>query len=510
MYLYQTVLSIIGVTYTFQLTAMDPTISNTTGRASVQVVTNAPPSGGSCSSSIASSYAMGANITYAYNATIGLTCNDWTDDPTDFPLQYQFGVQTSTGVQVIVGFFQTAAQMSSLLPTGVSASGYINPLYVDIKDQYGASTRVTINNIAVTPPSSSVIIPDPVGSLTTATNSLLDSLNSSLSTSDSNAFVQNVLAITSLLSYYRDNTIVNGSYPTANVSIALRVTLFNAFLTFTGNDQRPASTDTVVQTLTILNAIVSEPTELSGSVTVNGTTNNLRVTAAIALVGITEDAFYNPNVTFTSTLGNGIVTAMDNLQAASLSVTSSSVPIAGVNGSVILSNVQNEQQTMATRLVSTIQLVTSGEMRTAVVGQDAIEHYTSRMMVSSQRQTLSGSAGLTTTPSQSLNLFDYPSNYTSVQPSFVMPSTLWDNPPVLYYNYTYDNNGTQIAAAIPTYGSWPSQVDMSFITYTNDIYQWREATVNDSSYTTSLSALQGIDNTLLLLLLLLLLPCLFA
>lgn len=34
-----------GVTYTFELTAKDPLISNVTGRASVLVVTNAAPTG---------------------------------------------------------------------------------------------------------------------------------------------------------------------------------------------------------------------------------------------------------------------------------------------------------------------------------------------------------------------------------------------------------------------------------------------------------------------------------
>lgn len=81
-----------------------------------------------------------------------------------------------------------------------------------------------------------------------------------------------------------------------------------------------------------------------------------------------------------------------------------------------------------------------GEMRNAVVGQDAIEHITERMFVSSQRQTLASSAGLTSVPSQSLDLFTYPTNYTAVLPSFTMPATLWNNPPgmdILYQTYTY-------------------------------------------------------------------------
>jgi hypothetical protein len=98
-----------GVTYTFELRAMDPTISNTTGRASVLVETNAPPTGGSCSS---------AGDSVMFNETVGISCYDWIDSPSDFPLEYRFGMQTENGLEVVVGFFQTAAAMSSFLPPG--------------------------------------------------------------------------------------------------------------------------------------------------------------------------------------------------------------------------------------------------------------------------------------------------------------------------------------------------------------------------------------------------------
>jgi hypothetical protein len=99
-----------GVTYTFELRAMDPTISNTTGRAAVLVETNSPPTGGSCSP---------AGDSVMFNETVGISCYDWIDSPSDFPLEYRFGMQTEKGLEVVVGFFQTAAAMNSFLPPGM-------------------------------------------------------------------------------------------------------------------------------------------------------------------------------------------------------------------------------------------------------------------------------------------------------------------------------------------------------------------------------------------------------
>jgi hypothetical protein len=381
----------------------------------------------------------------------------------------------------------------------VESKSFVNPLYVDIKDKYGASTRVTFG-VAVTPPSPASVIEDPVGSLTTATTGLLSNLNTALSQSDSNAFVQTILSLSSLLTYYRTQTLnpnatksdngllsdPSSAYATANVSQALRVQLFDALLTFTTSDTRPATTQTVVETLQILNAIVGAPDELGGSITTNtsgvSTTTTLRETAANTLLTLTLSAFSNPNVTFTSELGSGVINALDSLQAASLSDTSTGTT---TNGTTV---VQREQRRMSARFVSTLQLVTVGEMRSQVVGQAPVEHITERLLLSSSRQTLEGAAGLDTSPSGNFTLYTY-ANKTSSKPAFTMPSTLWSNPPVAYWNYTVDEHGN--VTAIPTFGVWPEQVDITFLTYHDNIYQWSEAKVNDSTYTASLSALQG-------------------
>jgi hypothetical protein len=381
----------------------------------------------------------------------------------------------------------------------VESKSFVNPLYVDIKDKFGASTRVTFG-VAVTPPSTASVIVDPVGSLTTATTGLLSNLNAALTQSDSNAFVQTVLSLTSILKYYRTKTLnpnatksdngllsdPSSAYATANVSQALRVQLFDALLTFTASDTRPATTATVVETLQILNAIVGAPDELGGSITTNtsgvSTTTTLRETAANTLLTLTLSAFSNPNVTFTAELGSGVVNALDSLQAASLSDTSTGTITNGTTSA------QREQRRMSTRFVSTLQLVTVGEMRSQVVGQAPVEHVTDRLLLSSSRQTLEGAAGLDTSPSGNFTLYSYV-NKTSTKPAFTMPSTLWSNPPVAYWNYTVDEYGN--VTATPTFGAWPSQVDISFLTYNDNIYQWSEAKVNDSTYSASLSSLQG-------------------
>jgi hypothetical protein len=108
------------------------------------------------------------------------------------------------------------------------------------------------------------------------------------------------------------------------------------------------------------------------------------------------------------------------------------------------------------RFSSTTQLITLGETKTLVVGQAAIEHQTSRMFLSSKRETLSGAAGVTSTSSNNLGLYSYNITIynsttnmnetiivTSISPSFTLPSNIFTstNGPIVRYNYTTGDDG---------------------------------------------------------------------
>jgi hypothetical protein len=193
--------------YTFELTAVETSLNNTiTGRSSMIIATNDPPSRGSCTTS---------SSIISYNESVTLSCYDWTDEATDFPLQYSFGYMTDQGLQTVIGFFQTAYEMSTLLPIGSSTSSsssttssksfttqassgdggnsdtYVRPLYIDIMDKYGATTRVDLS-VIVNPPSLDEINADPEGSLVNATQSLTNAISEAIAQADTNTFVSSV------------------------------------------------------------------------------------------------------------------------------------------------------------------------------------------------------------------------------------------------------------------------------------------------------------------------------
>ena len=187
-----------GVVYSFQLNAMDPARSLIMGTAAMTVETNAPPSGGTC-----------VPASYDTNSTteLGISCYDWMDDPSDFPLQYSFGVLTDQGFEVTVGFFQDASSMVALLPAGSEDVQYAQPLYVDIADNQGSTTRVTFSvavfPVTVTVTTSSNGSIDVTPNITTVTAGLLTSMYTAAAAHDINGFVQSVTSITATLAYYR-------------------------------------------------------------------------------------------------------------------------------------------------------------------------------------------------------------------------------------------------------------------------------------------------------------------
>jgi hypothetical protein len=506
-----------GAVYTFELTAIDTTYSNVTGRSSTRIVTNAAPVSGSCTPSSSS---------IPYNESVQISCYDWTDDSIDLPLTYTYGFITDEGLQTVIGFAQTSSSIRTMLPMGATTNNFVRSVYVEIADKYKAVTRVYIN-VTVTPPSLSEILADPTGSLTTATSVFTTSISDAVDSADSNLLVSSVAAASSMLTYYATATAnasatysPNGiyadvylSYLTANKSMELRLSIFNDILSFADNDQRPASTGTVTQSLSVINTLLGAPAELgiSTSLTANDTVAQsevrltLREAAGSLLYDLAYLAFSNPNVTFTSEIGDILVSGLDAISSSSLADSSPS-GTEYTNGTTAL---QREQARNAARLTSTVQLVTLGETSNMVVGQDAIEHVTTRMYVSSQRQSLTDTAGLTiggSSSSSSLNgLYSY--NITqynstnclnetiiveSISPSFSLPNNIFTSTPgpIIGYNYTLGDDGN--ITSIPIYGEWPVQVDISQLNYKNNLYQWRESTINDTSNDASLSSLQGL------------------
>jgi hypothetical protein len=365
--------------YTFELIAIETALNNTVrGRSSTIISTNAAPARGSC---------LASSSTISYDQSVTLSCYDWTDKSTDFPLQYSFGYMTDQGLQTVVGFFQTASEMSTLLPIGSSSSSssstssssfsvqassgtdgsgddYVRPLYIDIMDKWGATTRVDLS-VIVTPPL--VNASNPTGSLTQATESLSNAITEAVLQADASIFVSSMASLTSILSYFATATAnssavyasngvladVYSSYLTANKSMELRLAMFNSLMDWSNNDQRPASAATVTEALSVLNALLSAPAELgiSTSLTTNDTEADqiiritLREAAGSLLYNLALLAYSNPNVTFTSEMGDILVSGLDSVAASSLADSSPS-DATYINGTTSL---QREQKRNAMR-----------------------------------------------------------------------------------------------------------------------------------------------------------------
>lgn len=111
-----------GATYVFNLEVYSNS-SATPGSASATVVVNAPPSRGTCR--------CDPPVGVALNTSFLLTCEDYTDDGTDLPLQYSFGL-AQEDARADLTLWQTSNNARAPLPSGN------HTLVGQVRDRFGA------------------------------------------------------------------------------------------------------------------------------------------------------------------------------------------------------------------------------------------------------------------------------------------------------------------------------------------------------------------------------------
>ena len=247
-----------GISHTFELeVVVEGAEYLAPGWASVQVVTNAPPSSGTCSATL--------HNTPLTPST--LRCPDWTDDADDFPLQYQFGyLHPDTLTFFALTSYQSSPEAHVLLPVGS----------VELQ------MRVRDNKLAVATVSLSPInVPGAVSAdeLVSVTDVFLTDAEQALSSGDLNTFAQLAAVTLSLLNH--DNSTATSvtdstlSSSTASISTStsssselengqqIREELLNLTRALAATSTSEATSDLVV---TLVASTCSEPTELNREV----------------------------------------------------------------------------------------------------------------------------------------------------------------------------------------------------------------------------------------------------
>jgi hypothetical protein len=136
---------VAGLTYTFTLTAAFAS-STASASASATIVINAPPSGGT--------FAVSPSTGTAMNSTFQMQAASWTDDVSDFPLQYIIATYShSASSQTIVKNSGTSPSVSSQLGQGKAELAYVLTCIIYVSDIY-SSTSTATHGVIVKPPAS--------------------------------------------------------------------------------------------------------------------------------------------------------------------------------------------------------------------------------------------------------------------------------------------------------------------------------------------------------------------
>ncbi|DAZ97397.1 TPA: hypothetical protein N0F65_011281 [Lagenidium giganteum] len=175
-----------GLTYTFRLIATD--INGNSGFGTIDVVVNSPPSSGQ--------FFAKPELGYAIDDAFQLECVDWTDDVSDLPLTYAFGVLSQSALDELASGngslsdvvllkklvtplvpeqMQPSATASMLPPEGMSDSENVT-LVAFITDNLGSSA-VAFATIEVMMPEAAKSQPVAFVSSLVGANSTLDSID---------------------------------------------------------------------------------------------------------------------------------------------------------------------------------------------------------------------------------------------------------------------------------------------------------------------------------------------
>jgi len=133
-----------GSTVTFRLTAHyagNSTLFSSFSEASVQI--NAPPSGGF----IVSDPSAGDALSTLFE----VTASSWSDDPSDFPLSYEYAYQTLSSQPALTVQSRTSSNtLSTTLPAGLDSQGHVITLKCIVYDSSLASSTSSTGVVVTT------------------------------------------------------------------------------------------------------------------------------------------------------------------------------------------------------------------------------------------------------------------------------------------------------------------------------------------------------------------------
>jgi hypothetical protein len=171
-----------GLSYTFELRARYSTVlSNEKAIASVTIVMNEAPTGGSL--------AVSPTTGDALNTTFFFQTSGWTDDPDDYPLSYVFSYYVSRPFSQMV--VKTASELTygeATMGQGKTGSGAVYCV-ANATDSYGATGTTTNSDIRVFP----------IENLEDLSNIATDAMAQALVDDDATALNNVVTAVTSSL-----------------------------------------------------------------------------------------------------------------------------------------------------------------------------------------------------------------------------------------------------------------------------------------------------------------------
>jgi hypothetical protein len=348
-----------GATYVFVLTATDS--SDRSGVARISITTNAPPTIGTCTSS------MNAG---QVNTTFTLSCSEWSDDLEDLPLQYGFFLDSAAGL-LEVGYFSTDEAIAAYLPPGSSDDNYMLSITVIIRDVWGASSSSSFM-IAVFPP-------DDLG-VTSSTSPFIDQLSVSEEAGDVNRFAQSLLAVTALLDASRDSQTTTLTSDQLSERASVRYIALGYLENQADDDDSGISTSRIQQQVQLAFLLCQNTDELN---------SDARVHAIQFVASRASTAYNNSDIEFTSSMGDSMLRTVDQV---SFSITAT-LANAIANGTIATADVWNitalatENAAVARSFLSSLSLISRGEVKSHVAGETAVVHNTNRVYVASSRRS---------------------------------------------------------------------------------------------------------------------------
>jgi len=425
-----------GVFYEFAIIVRDKNnINGDSGIASKGFITNSPPKGGRCVSNPAEG---------TYETIFAIECSGWTDDTEDFPLYYSFSIkERSTGggnIAFEFGQRQVARKIATQLPAGHKSAGYVQTIQVKIEDSLGSFATFEF-------PITISVTNETASSVADITTQFVDEdLKAASSTGDKNLFTQAIIKTVGILQSYKDESTVENSTTSYDSTIGAEVR--NVLFAFIKNrTDTEAGVNTTIQekqelalaNVRLISLIVDNPDEVS---------LELQESAA-SYVLHSAGEIYSLNEPISIDYAYATIASFDEIVFSAILADST------ITGTANTQNVNTENVAKRSEEFSNVlSLLTSGQLRSHVPGQKPLEQVTDNLALISARSTTE-------------NIGDVPISTSGS--SVELPASS-----VLFQNLSSDD-----------------VIDISFYTYTENLYAWSEEEDLSVSAITGMSILQS-------------------